>query len=388
MRSICIYTATRAEYGLLRPLMRELSQTGDVRLQILASGTHLSPEFGLTYREIEADGFTIDEKVEMLTSSDTHQGICQSMGLAMAGYGAALQRLQPDILVLLGDRYETFCMAAAAQVSRIPVAHLHGGEASEGVMDEAFRHSITKMSHLHFTATEPYRRRVIQLGENPERVWNVGAIGLANIRSLERPSKESLDFPLDAPYFLVTFHPVDEPGITPEEQFRLLLDAVDEFPECKVIFTKANADAAGRAINRMIDAYVAENPSRRAGYVALGVLRYLSAVQHAEAVIGNSSSGILEVPALHTPVVNIGSRQRGRIRPAGVLDCDLDRRQIVEAIRKAMTPDFRAGLAGVDNPYEKPDTVENIVRHLKQADLDGLLKKSFYSLPENTQETP
>jgi GDP/UDP-N,N'-diacetylbacillosamine 2-epimerase (hydrolysing) len=385
MRKICIYTSGRMDYGLLRGVIKEIQASEDLELQILASGMHLSPEFGNTIDEMVQDGSKPDETVEILLSSDSPVGICKSMGLAMIGYGEALQRMKPDILVLLGDRFETFCMAAAAQVCRVPVAHIHGGETTEGAIDDAFRHAITKMSHLHFTSTEEYRWRVIQLGEHPDRVFNVGALGVENIRKTALMTRtelsQSIGFNLDAPYFVVTFHPVTLEKDSAGGQFKALLDALEQFPEYKVIFTKTNADTDGRVINRMIDRFVEKHPERCMAAVSLGMVRYLSAVKYSKAVIGNSSSGIVEVPSFKVPTINIGDRQKGRVRPLSVIDCESDQTAIVSAIKRAMDPEFSHSLESMTSSYEKDNTARSIVDTIGKISLGGgVLKKRFHDL--------
>lgn len=384
-RKICVYTSSRADYGLLRGVMQEIQATESLQLQILASGTHLSTEFGITIQEIRNDGFEPDETIEILLSSDTPTAICKSMGLAMIGYGEALQRLNSDMVVVLGDRFETFCMAAAAQVCRVPMAHIHGGEITEGAIDEAFRHSITKMSHLHFASCEAHRQRIIQLGEAPDRVFNVGALGVENIRrtSLMERSElaESIGFNLERPYFLVTFHPVTLEKDTPEGQFQLLLDALDAFPEFNVIFTKANADTDGRVINRLIDEYAEKRPERCLAVTSLGVLRYLSAMKYATAVIGNSSSGIVETPSFKVPTVNIGDRQKGRVRAESVMDCEPSAALIEAAIHKGLSLEYQQLLKNTKNPCEKSGTASEIVSTIAVFDPAGLLKKRFYNIP-------
>jgi GDP/UDP-N,N'-diacetylbacillosamine 2-epimerase (hydrolysing) len=338
----------------------------------------------MTIKEIRADGFEPDETVEILLSGDTPTAICKSMGLAMIGYGEALQRLQPDMVVVLGDRFETFCMAAAAQVCRVPLAHIHGGETTEGAIDEAFRHSITKMSHLHFTSCEEYRQRIIQLGENPNRVFNVGALGAENIRRtslLERCElAEFVGFKLEKPYFLVTFHPVTLEKITSAGQFQSLLDALDAFPGYNVIFTKANSDTDGRVINRLIDAYVEKRPARCHAVTSLGSYRYLSAMKYASAVIGNSSSGIVEAPSFKIPTINIGDRQKGRVRAKSVVDCEPSLASMDAAIRKSISLEFQQLLKDTENPYEKPRTASEIVSKIAAIDPAELLKKRFYNI--------
>jgi len=381
MRKICIFTSGRMEYGLLRGVIREIAASENLQLQILASGMHLSPEFGKTIDEINQDGFNPDECIEILLSGDTPTAICKSMGLALIGYGEAVQRLQPDIMVVLGDRFETFCMAAAAQVCRVPLAHIHGGETTEGAIDEAFRHSITKMSHLHFASSEEYRQRIIQLGESPDRVFNVGALGVENIHRTPLMRRyelaKSIGFILDRPYFLVTFHSVTLEEAKAGEQFQALLDAVKNFPEYKVIFTKTNADTDGRVINRMIDDFIGEHSDRSAGFKSLGMQRYLSTVKYAEAVIGNSSSGIIEAPSFKVPTVNIGDRQKGRIETRSVINCFATKKEIVKSIQQVISPEFRSSIQDMTNPYEKKDTAENIKDIIKEFDLRNILKKEF-----------
>jgi GDP/UDP-N,N'-diacetylbacillosamine 2-epimerase (hydrolysing) len=384
MRNICVYTSSRAEYGLLRGVIQNIQAAKTLQLQILASGMHLSPEFGMTIQEIRADGFEPDEAIEILLSSDTPTAICKSMGIALIGYGEALQRLKPHVVVVLGDRFETFCMAAAAQVCRVPLAHIHGGETTEGAIDEAFRHSITKMSHLHFASCEPYRQRIIQLGEAPERAFNVGALGVENIRRMPlmdlNEISEAIGFDLEKPYFLVTFHPVTLENSTSEEQFQALLDALEAFPEYHVIFTKANADTDGRVINRLIDEYAEKRPERCLAVSTLGVHRYLSAMKYATLVLGNSSSGIIEAPSFKIPTVNIGDRQRGRIQAASILNCSPDANAIRQTIGRALSPAFQEKILGISNPYDRPGTCSNIVRLLEKTDMIGITKKTFHDV--------
>jgi len=385
MRKICVYTSSRAEYGLLKGVMEKIKESESLRLQILASGMHLSPEFGKTIDEITEDGFKPDETVEILLSSDTPVGVCKSMGIGLISYGEALQRLNPDILVVLGDRFETFCMAAAAQVCRVPLAHIHGGETTQGAIDEAFRHSITKMAHLHFASCETYRQRIIQLGESPGRVFNVGAIGVENIRKIPLMSRqalsESIGFSLDLPYFLVTFHPVTLENSTANMQFQALLDALQKFPDYKVIFTKTNADTDGRVINKMIDDFVEKHPERCVGFESLGMLRYLSAMKYCEAVIGNSSSGIIEATSFKVPTVNIGDRQKGRVQAENVTNCSPTKDAIIKSTQRAVSPEFRASLDDMINPYEKMNTARNIKNIIKECELANVPKKVFFDIP-------
>ncbi|WP_126428729.1 UDP-N-acetylglucosamine 2-epimerase [Brevibacillus marinus] len=384
-RKICVVTGTRAEYGLLYWLMKEIQDDPDLELQLVVTGMHLSPEFGLTYRTIEEDGFTIHEKVEMLLSSDTPVAVATSIGLGTIGFAGAFDRLQPDIIVLLGDRYEILAAAQAALVARIPIAHLHGGETTEGAIDEAIRHAVTKMSHFHFVSTEAYRRRVIQLGEAPERVYNVGAIGLDNIRKITLLNREELEqsigFTLGEVNFLITYHPVTLSERSPAESMNELLAALDQFPQAHLIFTKPNSDPGGRVIAKMIDEYVSRHPGRSVAYTSLGQLRYLSAVKHVDVVIGNSSSGIIEVPAFRKPTVNLGDRQRGRVRTSSIIDCREDKSDIVAAINQALSPSFQRQLSELQSPYGEEYVSGKIKDHLKKVALDGVLMKSFFDLP-------
>lgn len=382
MRRVCVVTGSRADYGLLYWLMKEIQASATLDLQLVVTGMHLSPEFGLTFGGIEDEGFPIDAKVEMLLSSDTPVGIAKSLGLGTIGFSDAFERLKPDIVVLLGDRFEIFAAAQAAFVARIPLAHLHGGETTEGAIDEAFRHAITKMAHLHFTAAEEYRARVIQLGENPSHVFNFGAAGIDNIkrlRLLDRAELEAaLDFRLASKNLLVTFHPVTLEQATAEHQFGELLEALDEFGNVQLIFTKPNADTDGRVIGVMIDDYIARNHSRAVAYTSLGQLRYLSVMQYVDGVIGNSSSGILEAPSFGIGTVNIGDRQKGRVKAESVIDCEPGRDAIVEALRKLYSIEFRELLCKVVSPYGDEPVAEKIAHVLATFPLEGILKKRFF----------
>lgn len=388
-RKICVVTGTRAEYGLLAGLMREIESDLDLDLQVIATCMHLSPEFGLTYRQIEEDGFVINEKIDNLLPDDTPAGVAKSMGFACIGLADAYRELAPDIVVLLGDRFETLSAACTATVGKIPVAHIHGGEISEGAMDDSFRHAITKMSHLHFTATEEYHRRVIQLGEHPERVWNVGALGVENISVLQLLNRseleEALGFSLGERCAMVTFHPVTLEKNTAAVQFQNLLDALDEISDMRVIFTYANADTEGRIINAMIEDYVSRPGGRAAAFQSMGQVRYLSALQHVSVVVGNSSSGIIEAPSFKVPTVNIGDRQKGRVRAESVIDCQPAKDAIVQAIKRGASLVSEESIKGMRNPYEKDNTAENIKEVIKKFDLRDILKKEFFnvSLPDS-----
>lgn len=385
MKKICVVTGTRAEYGLLRWVMEGIRQSPVLELQLIATGMHLSPEFGLTVEAIEEDGFQVDRKVEMLLSSDTAVGVTKSMGLGMIGFADALAELKPDLMVVLGDRYELLSAAASAMVARVPIAHLHGGETTQGAFDEAIRHSITKMSHLHFVAAEEYRRRVIQLGEEPERVYNVGGLGIDNILRLKLLTREeleeALDFKLAPRNLLITFHPVTLEHGTSAGQMDELLAALSELEDTGLIFTMPNADTEGRVLFEKIEAFCAQHPHARA-YTSLGQLRYLSCLQHVDGVVGNSSSGLAEVPSFKKGTINIGDRQRGRLRAASVIDCEPERASITAALDELFSDDFQSKLPMVENPYGNGGASETIVHVLEQRSLDDLLKKRFYDYPE------
>lgn len=384
MKKICVITGTRAEFGLLKPLIQRIDQDGELEMQLVVTGMHLSSEFGLTYREIEEAGFEITERNEMLLSSDTPSAITKSIGMGLIGFADIFTRLMPDIIVILGDRYEMLAAATAAMVHRIPIAHIHGGELTLGAMDDAFRHSITKMSTLHFASTEEYRKRIIQLGEQPGSVFCVGALGVENIKSQKLLGKEELErdinFSLEQAYVIVTFHPVTLEKSTAEEQFGNLLLALEEFREYRIIFTKANADTDGRIINQLIDEYVEDN-ERAAAFMSLGMIRYLSALQYCEMVIGNSSSGIIEAPSFHIPTVNVGNRQEGRVRGKSVIDCDCTVEGITHALHLAQEMNKNRVLSNECNPYERENTSESILQVVKDyLKRESGTKKKFYDI--------
>ncbi|QTR48506.1 UDP-N-acetylglucosamine 2-epimerase [Candidatus Thiothrix anitrata] len=382
-RKICVITGTRAEYGLLRWVMQGIKDDPELTLQIIATGMHLSPEFGLTYQAIEQDGFQIDHKVEMLTSSDTSVGIAKSMGLGMIGFADTLAQLQPDIIVVLGDRFEIFSAVSAALVARIPVAHLHGGETTEGAFDEALRHSITKMSHLHFVAAEAYRQRVIQLGEQPERVFLVGGLGIDNIKRLSLLNKaeleQSLDFKLGTKNLLITFHPVTLETATAADQMQMLLLALEELEDTQLIFTLPNADTDGRALIKMVEQFVAKHANARA-YTSLGQLRYLSCIAHVDGVIGNSSSGLIEVPSFKKGTINIGDRQRGRLQAESIINCEPTLASIKSALKQLYSVEFQEKLCHVINPYGEGGASIKIIDTLKHYKISEILKKKFHDL--------
>jgi len=386
MRKVCVITGTRAEYGLLRWVMQGIKEDPALTLQVIATGMHLSPEFGLTYKAIEQDDFKIDRKVEMLTSSDTSVGIAKSMGLGMIGFADALHEMQPDLIVVLGDRFEIFSAVSAALIERIPVAHLHGGEATEGAFDEALRHSITKMSHLHFVAAEAYRQRVIQLGESPDRVFLVGGLGVDSIKRmqlLDRAALEaSLEFKLGLKNLLITFHSSTLEMAAAEQQMQGLLDALETLKNVHLIFTMPNADVDGRILIGMIQSFVDRHPNARA-YNSLGQLRYLSCIAQVDGVVGNSSSGLTEVPTFKKGTINIGDRQRGRLQAASVINCEPTKDSIIRALTRLYSNDFQSNLSQVINPYGAGGSSIKVVDILKNYPINSIIKKTFYDLPIN-----
>lgn len=384
MKRICILTATRAEYGLLKPIIVKMNENTNFDVRVVVTGAHLSPEFGLTYKEIEQDGINIDEKIEILLSSDTPSAISKSMGLAMISFADYFERLAPDMLVVLGDRYETLAVCCAAMNQRIPIAHLYGGETTEGAVDESIRHAITKLSYLHFTSIEEYRQRVIQLGEQPDRVFCVGAIGIENILHERLMSKSelenSIDFKLDKPYAIVTFHPVTLEDDNSAEQVQILLNVLVKYKEMKFIFTKANADTNGRIINQLIDKFVKKNDNAVV-FTSLGTNRYLSALKYCSMVIGNSSSGLVEAPSFGIPTINIGDRQKGRLQADSVINCEPTEIEIENAILLAMTDDFKDKASNAINPYGDGNSSDKIIETIKEFLLKDKvnLKKIFYN---------
>lgn len=383
MRKICIITGSRAEYGLLRWLMKGITDDPELDLLIIATGMHLSPEFGLTYKVIENDGFIINRKVEMLISSDSSIGIAKSIGLGMIGFADALSELKPDLIVVLGDRFEIFSAVAAAMVAKIPIAHLHGGEATEGLIDESIRHSITKMSHLHFVAAEPYRKRVIQLGENPERVFLVGGLGVDSIKRfelLDRSTLEtSLDFKFGKKNLLITFHPVTLDKYSAENQMGELLSVLADLKDTKLIFTLPNADTDGRILIKMVHDFVERHNNAKA-YTSLGQLSYLSCLSQVDAVVGNSSSGLLEAPSFKIGTINIGDRQRGRLQADSVINCEPISVSIKSAFEKLYSHKFQNQLSAVINPYGDGGASDKIISLIKSISIDEIIKKRFYNL--------
>lgn len=390
-RRICVITGTRAEYGLLRLLMQEIQGDSQLDLQLVATGMHFSPEFGSTYQTIEADGFRIDRKVEMLLSSDSANAIAKSVGLGVIGFADAYADLRPDLIVVLGDRFEILAAATAALFARIPVLHLHGGEVTEGALDESMRHAITKMAHVHCVAAEEYRKRVIQLGELPARVHCVGGLGVDAIKQtqlLDRAALEAtLGFRLMDRNLLITFHPETLAEGSAASQMEELLAALESLDNTGLIFTLPNADAGGRELITMLQDFVAKHSNARA-YASLGQLRYLSCMAHCDGVVGNSSSGLLEAPTLKKGSINIGDRQRGRLQASSVINCRAHRNDIKIALEKLYSPVFQAELASVCNPYGDGGASARVVGIIKELSIDGLLKKPFHDLPPVTEYVP
>ena len=384
-RKICFFTGSRAEFGIMHDLMHRVANDENCQLQIVATNMHLSPEFGLTYREIEADGLNVDKKVEMLLSSDTSNGIVKSMGLGMIGFADALEDLQPDLAIILGDRYEMLAAAAACLIYKVPIAHLGGGDITEGAYDNAIRHSISKMSSLHFTSTVENRQRLIQMGEQPERVFWVGGLGLEEI--LDSPImtleelEQSIDFKLGPKYLVVTFHPVTMENHTAEGQCMNLLKVLEEVNSAyKLLFTLPNSDTDGRIIISLINEFVNANKERRFAIQSLGKKRYFSALKYASAVIGNSSSGLVEAPSFHIPTLNIGNRQQGRTHGDSVFDVVANYEEIKKGLNKILTDDFRKKAQKTMNPYEKVGTLDAIFNAISTYPLENLTKKKFYKI--------
>ncbi len=384
-RRIVVFTGTRAEYGLLRGLLALLAAPR-ADLHLLVSGAHLEPRYGHTVDEIRRDDLAPAHLVDIALVDDTPRGVCRSMGKAMEGYGRVLDELRPDVMVILGDRYEAFCAGAAATVQRVPLAHLHGGELTRGAMDEVFRHGLTKMSHLHFSSCEAYRRRIIQLGEHPERVWNVGALGVENAKKVpllsEAEIRAVLDIPAGRPYLVATWHPETLDPQSGENRLAAILDALAAFPDLTTVFTGANADMGGSRLNDLLRSRAAADPSLR--FVAsLGLVRYLSAARYAAGVVGNSSSGVVEIPGLGVPVLDIGSRQLGRERSRAVLHCEPETPAVRQALERLLSESCRHEARTLPNPYDKPGTATAIADVLLSFPLTNILMKEFYDAPSD-----
>lgn len=382
-KKICVVTGSRAEYGLLYWLIKEINNSQNLKLQLIVTGMHLSKEFGSTYKEIEKD-FKIDKKIDMQLFSDTAAGISRSIGIAQESFSEAYNDLKPHMVVVLGDRYEIFSAASAAMISRIPIAHIHGGEATEGQIDEAIRHCITKMSHLHFTSVEEYSKRVIQLGEHPSKVFKVGGLGIENIKKLKLLSKKNfekiIDFKLNIKNILVSFHPVTLEKSTSKKQFLEILEAIDDLKDTNIILTKTNSDIDGKIINSMIDKYVDKNKAKSIAIISMGQLNFLSALQYMDFIIGNSSSGLLEAPSFKIGTINIGDRQKSRIKAKSVVDCLPNKKSIKDAIKKVYSNEFQKLLKSVKNPFDDGCASKKIVKVLNSISTDDLLKKSFFNV--------
>jgi len=385
MRKICVVTGTRAEYGLLSRLIRMIDESDETRLQLIATNMHLSPTYGETYKEIEADGFKIDRKIPIIEEGKNDAvATLKSMAKAVSGFADAFNELKPDLVTLLGDRYEILAAAEAALIEKIPIAHIHGGEVTEGAYDDAIRHSITKMSHLHFPSIEPYCKRIIQMGENPERVFTVGAIGVENIKRIPLLSKteaeQSIGFALDKNTILVTYHPVTLGPDSMKRDIDDFISVLDENKALRVIFTMPNSDNGSEVIVDAINEFVRNNKDRAVAFKSLGLKRYLSVMKEVGAVVGNSSSGIVEVPSFGVPTLNIGDRQKGRLAAESVVNCATDRESIQDGLNKVLSPDFQDFCKTVDNPYGKENTAEEIFKVISSYPLDNIIQKHFYDI--------
>lgn len=383
MNKVCIITGTRAEYGLLSNIIRGIDECINLELQLVVTGMHLSPEFGMTVGVIESDGFKISRKVEMLLSSDSTVGLTKSAGLGLIGFADALFELQPDLLLIVGDRYETFVAAVAGLIAGVPIAHIHGGETTEGAFDEAFRHSISKMSNLHFVAAEEYRRRVIQLGEMPETVYNVGGLGVDNVLKENLLTREALQDELGIKFLkhnlLITFHPVTFEKDSGIRQVHELLAALGDLRDTSLIFTMPNADTKWRELFEQIKIFCAKHPSAYS-FISLGQLRYFSCMKYVNGVVGNSSSGLLEAPSFQIGTVNIGDRQSGRLKATSVIDCEPQRDMIFKALQKLLSDEFQKELLNVKNPYGSGGASQKIVSLLSKLDFPIKIKKKFYDI--------
>lgn len=386
MITIDIITTTRAEYGLMRPLIRRMMEDSDIHMNLLVTGTHLSEKYGNTYKEIERDGFPITARIPILGSGTGAVGVSQTMANAIVEFTKYLSVNKPDFILVDGDRYETLGVCIAAVNANVPIIHCSGGATTEGAADECYRHSMTKMAYLHFPTTEIYRKRIIQMGESPERVFTVGSMGIENILQIKYLSKEELSqqigWPLTKPFSVVTFHPVTLENNTCEQQLNELLVACDLRQDMQFIFTKANADNGGDIINQMLDEYAARSKNAIC-VTSLGAVRYLSALKHAEFVMGNSSSGIIEAPSMKIPTINIGDRQRGRLQAKSIINCSPKTSEILESIQRALSPEFKELCRNVINPNGDGNTSERIVSHIKEyynTHTVDIMKK-FYDLP-------
>ena len=382
-RKICVVSTSRADYGLLFWLLKEIEKSRFLELSLVLSGSHLEERLGLTYKEIERD-FKHFYKVPLGLENDDETALCLAFSAGVAGFSKVLEQIKPDIMVLLGDRYEMLSAGIAGMLRAVPLAHIHGGESTQGAIDEEIRHALTKMSHIHFCATSLYKRRIIQLGENPARVYNVGGLGVENIKRLELLSKKdfenSIGFKLGKKNILVTFHPQTIEKKSASKEFSQILNALDSLKDTHFIFTGANADNGGKIINEMAQSYCLKNQEKAIFVMSLGQLRYLSAIKHADIVLGNSSSGISEAPSLKKATINIGNRQKGRIKAPSIIDVKCDKSKILKAIKKAYSKDFQAKLKSVKNPYGSGFASKKIIKVLENIKLNGILQKKFYDL--------
>ena len=383
-RKICVVTGTRAEYGLLYWLMKTIENDPKLQLQIIATGMHLSPEFGLTFREIEKDEFRINKKVEMLLSADTPSAITKSTGLGLIGFAEAFAELKPDMMVILGDRFEILAASIAANFARIPIGHISGGETTAGAFDEAIRHSITKMAWWHFVAADEYEKRVIQLGEHPERIFNVGGLGVDAIKKTKLLSKKELEKITGIQFaeknLLVTYHPVTMEKKTSQKHFQSLLKVLHDLKNIYLIFTMPNADTDGRIIKQMIDEFVLSHRKRSISFTSMGNLNYLSTLQFIDGIVGNSSSGIAEAPTFKIGTINIGDRQKGRLKVKSVIDCEPTKESIKSAVDMLYSEDFQKMLLMVVNLFGEGEATERIMDVLKNKPIPKELKKEFYDL--------
>lgn len=386
-KKVFVITGSRAEYGLLQGLIKRFDDSNSFDLKIIVSGMHLLDQFGGTAKEIKKDGYKISHKVYMDLKSDSEKDISYAISKGIKGFSDIFEKEKPSLVIVLGDRFEIFSAAVASMIYRIPIAHLHGGESTETLIDEPIRHSITKMSHLHFTSTEQYRDRVIQLGENPSKVFNVGAIGIDNIFDLKLHSKKELEniinFKFNKTNLLVTYHPVTLEKGTSKKYFKNLLRAINSLPETNIILTKANADMEGDLINELIEDYTEKNPTKSVSFSSMGQVNYLSAMKYVDGVVGNSSSGIIEAPSLKVGTLNIGNRQKGRIKATSIINCGSSYKEIQMGLEQLLSAPFKKKLSRVNNPYGKGGTAEKIFNIINNEVLEGLLKKEFFDLTKN-----
>lgn len=386
-KKICVITGTRAEYGLLKNLLKNIKDDNQLELQLIITGMHLSPEFGLTYKIIEKDGFEIKDKIEILLSSDTDNGINKSIGLAMISFSESYSRLKPDMVIVLGDRYEILAATIAAYILKIPIAHISGGDITEGAYDDAFRHSITKMAYLHFPGTESSRKRIIQLGEAKERVFNFGDVGVENITKVKLYSKkelvERLNIGLKKKYFLVVMHSTTLDLLETQNQIKNLMKSLIKFKDYNFIFIKGNSDTNGREINNLIEEFHKKNINRVSIFTSLSIEEYLSLLKNSEGLVGNSSSGIIEAPSLEVLSLNIGERQRGREQASTTINCGISEQEITKGLEELIRRKRKLREEKIENPYKGENTSEKIVETIKEylfGKKEINLKKKFYDI--------